>query len=82
MQQDAEVAVDLDAPSGATRCRLGLRGAEERDLRLAGHRARAVEVLPPLEGEQRLLGEVVVLGADVPPVEVAECGEPRSGRRE
>src|SRR5262249_30084303 len=48
---------------------------EERDLRLAGDGAGAIEVLPALEREQCLLGEIVVCAGDVRRIEVSELGE-------
>ena len=64
-QQDAEVAVDLDSAARTAGAGLRSSGVEERELRLARQRARAVEVLPALERQQRLIGEVVVGRAHV-----------------
>ena len=61
------------------RCALGLgrASAEQRELRLTGEGSRAVEILPALEREQGLVGEVVVRGAHVGAVEIPERGEPQ-----
>ena len=73
-EENAEVAVDLDSTTRPTRRRPGTLRAEERQLRLTRDRTRPVEVLPALECEERLLGEVVGLVGDIAAVEVSERG--------